>query len=214
MLSLQTQKGEYVSFKHVLQFVKLQSTKANNPNLSRDAIADGKDKKNAVRSFATRSGASDTVSKTCQYCSGSHELDDFTSFESLSLNNALEFIIQKRLCYSCLKPTSHSHYSNICQDAANCRTCNKNHPTALHEQHFSVNRVTARSGSIVGLCVVPVELFCDENPKRTLTVYALLDTGRQGNFISKEATSLVPGLKCEKTTLSVQKLTGTEMLQT
>ena len=210
-LSLQAQKGEYVCFKHVLEFIELQSKMANNPNFSRDAIADGKDRRNAVKSFVTSLGAVETP---CQYCSRNHALENCASFESLKLSEVLGFIVHKRLCYSCLKPTSNSHYSKICQDAATCRICNKHHPTALHEQHISVNRVVTRSGSVVGLCVVPVELFCEGNPTRSSIVYALLDTGSQGSFISKEVAKIVPGLSYQETTLSVHTLNGAEMLRT
>ena len=69
----------------------------------------------------------------CNLCGGPHSLNDCPGFLEKTLAERRDFIKAKALCYSCLIP---SHVSKFCKSRLICKSCNKRHPTSLHDYNW------------------------------------------------------------------------------
>ena len=54
-------------------------------------------------------------------------------FASLSIDERRGFCKAQRLCFACLR---HGHSSRDCQRRMQCATCNRMHPTILHDDNY------------------------------------------------------------------------------
>lgn len=56
---------------------------------------------------------------------------------SESIHERLNFVQDKKLCFGCLKS---GHHSKDCESRATCDTCDKKHPTCLHDNRTREER--------------------------------------------------------------------------
>ena len=68
----------------------------------------------------------------CSICKKTdHLLNAYVKFKAATRENKLNFVKENSLCFGCLRK---GHMSNHCKKRLTCSTCNKNHPTCLHEE--------------------------------------------------------------------------------
>ena len=214
--------------------MKVESELANNPVFSPDALKRerkghpdyntrdnrprGRNKESRVDSCAIGISQEEpssqlrpqrTVTK-CPFCEKNHALGSCQEFKKKKVEDRVEFIKIKGLCFGCLKP---GHLSISCQSRLTCEECGKLHPTLLHvskpaklpakrnqtgnkqpkepNTDESTNASTSVSNYVSNRCVeattcmvVPVILMHKENTSVKIITYALLDNGSDSTFIN------------------------------
>ncbi|XP_028406789.1 uncharacterized protein LOC114529231 [Dendronephthya gigantea] len=68
--------------------------------------------------------------KSCILCLKPHNLNECEEFRKKTLLERKGFIREKGLCFGCLKQ---GHISSKCNDKLTCKTCEKKHPSVLHD---------------------------------------------------------------------------------
>ena len=113
----------------------------------------------------------------------------------MPLEERKKMVTELRLCRGCLRQ---GHLWRNCQRKARCETCNKIHPTLLHDPEIAAQGLGGQSAtclqSISNSChclVMPVMLSNRERPERQVLVYALLDAQSDTCFVSKSACAAV-----------------------
>ncbi|CAB4017126.1 hypothetical protein AWC38_SpisGene15343 [Paramuricea clavata] len=166
-----------------------------------------------------------------------HDLNECEEIGKKTLPQRKDLIREKGLCFGCLKP---GHISSKCNDKLVCKTCEKKHPSALHdpfwkpksnklqttpkenveknEQEKINSGLTACSiiGAVdvpVNMGIVPVWLHYKSEPKKRIKVYALLDNGSGGTFIKTETMERL-GIDCEDTALVLTTMHRTQEIET
>lgn len=136
----------------------------------------------------------------CMYCSESHSIHKYQTFTNKTSEEKKRFILEKNLCFGCLKK---GHNSKDCRNKATCSICKKHHPTPLHEyrhidQGTAPRDVVQTEGTSSSLScsvdkgdggstsmIVPVWLSSVTAPETETLVYALLDTQSSTTFVDK-----------------------------
>lgn len=157
-------RHQTVKFQQLVEFVKRESKKANDPVYGKDVMRTTSNvkklqepKSQAVgsrRTLATavepkmKSSRNQSVGTTgkeykrgafstpCVYCENSnHSLDKCNKFSSVLLKDRYDFLKSKGFCFGCLR---YGHQKISCRQKSTCATCNKEHPSILHvEAHKS-----------------------------------------------------------------------------
>ncbi len=220
-----------VTFSEFVRYVKSESELANDPVFSPDALKrerrgrmdnttretrfKGRNREFKADSFAIGTSQEQysshlrsqrPVSK-CPLCEKNHALESCQELKGKKVEERVEFIKKKGLCFGCLKA---GHLSVSCQSRLSCEECGKLHPTLLHvtksvrpptkknqpskqesSKEESTNASTSISNYVSDRCVeattcmvVPVTLKHKENPSVKINTYALLDNGSDSTFIS------------------------------
>ncbi|XP_063592525.1 uncharacterized protein LOC134769716 [Penaeus indicus] len=215
--------AEFPSFTKFCIFVRKEASKACNPITSITAVQDKgvrgnitvnaqKQKSRLVKSFVTETNeVNDKISNnrfTCPFCSQLHNLNNCNKFSDLDLKNKRNFVNKNKLCRGCLK---RGHILRFCRQRSKCKTCNKLHPTSLHDEALvqkdrweSENKVQVKeqdkeanvSNTIkvnksiamdVNSMIVPVWLHHKSDEQKKVLVYALLDDQSDVCFIKNSA---------------------------
>ena len=159
------------------------------------------------RHFAMRGNIG---SNGCPVCSGEHELVGCDVYLRLPLPQRWRTVRRNGLCFICLGT---HHRSEVCTSEKTCgyKGCDKPHHRTLHcettPNHTDVqtNICGATNGPTGGcLGVIPVRI---QGPKRSLIVYALLDTGSDITLIEEDVTRQL-GLLGSTTQLSMPSVHG------
>ena len=186
-LSIKRKKDRLVSLKDIINFVETQTDLVSNPEFSRTAYSEGKEK--LVRTFATAVETPRRIDQKCAFCSEDHVINQCESFEPLSVKEKLEFLYNSRLCYGCFKPTNRNHYSSVCCNKPECTRCGGKHQTMLCESEISLFSVNAvKNCSLrpdISLSIIPVSLSHKKDPSQSVTVYAMLDPCSQETFMDE-----------------------------
>jgi len=138
--------AEFPSFTKFCTFVRKEASKACNPITSITAVQDKgvrgnvtvnvqKQKSRSVKSFVTETKEinnkmSDNSRFACPFCSQIHNLNNCNKFLNLDLKDKRNFVDKNKLCRGCLK---RGHISRYCHRRSKCKTCNRLHPTSLHD---------------------------------------------------------------------------------
>ncbi|KAJ8933297.1 hypothetical protein NQ314_014125 [Rhamnusium bicolor] len=85
-------------------------------------------------SFSSHSLVSSNTN-TCQFCQGSHIINNCDKFLQLSISNRIQEIKGKRLCLNCF---GDNHISINCK-APKCPKCKSPHNNLLHLQYAQKN---------------------------------------------------------------------------
>jgi len=140
----------------------------------------------------------------CPFCKKTdHQLNACVKFKAETCENKLKFVKQNSLCFGCLRK---GHMSSDCKKRLTCATCNKNHPTCLHEErytkkpekkkrseeqestngHKTTSCTSQGASSVTTPMIVPVWLSSLSKPDKEVLVYAILDMQSDAMFILKE----------------------------
>ena len=168
-------------------------------------------------------------------CEASHKIEHCPDFTSKSVRQRMIFARDKGLCLNCLR---RGLFAGECKSACRCKHCRQPHHTLLHktvEDHVdtgtgdggdqavkelaNVNAVATAAGdempshtysttskAKIALQVVPIEILSKEG--RSVSTYALLDTGSEETFLSKSISEKL-GIQIDNyDTLAVCTLSG------
>ncbi len=205
------EKQDFPPFRHFAHFIQEEAMVANEPTLieMKDHAAKPATKtKPSLRSasLATktkpslRSASLSTETKParpCPCCEKDHPLNACKDFvQNKTLQERKEFIKAKGLCFGCLKS---GHLSKACKHRAECESCSKRHPTALHGDvrdpkpvegsppaAAAVSHTSHVAGSKQCSMILPVYLSHVDSPDDERLVYALLDTQSDTSFVLEE----------------------------
>ena len=169
----------------------------------------------------------------CYSCEASHKIEHCPEFTSKSVRQRIVFARYKGLCLNCLRK---GHFAGQCKSAFRCKHCQQPHHTLLHrsvnvdtgmgdggdqavKEPANVNAVTTAahvempshtysttSRAKIAIQVVPNQILSKEG--RSVTTYALLDTGSEKTFLSKSVSEKL-GIQIDNCdTLTVCTLSG------
>ena len=151
------------------------------------------------RSFHNRGGAS-----KCSKCSGDHKVKNCTQFKELSVEDRLNLVKEKRLCFGCLEE---SHISRNCKSKKECGISGckaKHHPLLHSEQNVRTTTTKApHSGIAFGIVEVSVIGASGKEVKGNL----LFDDGSDTTLVSESFIKKL-GLRGKKTTLQISGVGG------
>ena len=78
----------------------------------------------------------------CTFCRKTdHQLDACPKFKTETLDERLRFVKENKLCFGCL---SKGHMSSDCRKKLTCSSCNKKHPTCLHQERRETRKTEER----------------------------------------------------------------------
>ncbi|XP_070206095.1 uncharacterized protein [Littorina saxatilis] len=221
-------KGRYPTFPEFSSFVKDEADIANDPALLSgpqilQSVTNRQDKGESVnkRVFFTNGD----LSQDCKFCKRkNHNLADCRSFARKNMEERREFVMKERLCFGCLIP---GHMSKQCRNRSECSTCNKRHPTSLHNDTRQTepkppreegNRGSLRvlsgqkHGSLTSM-IIPVFLSSKSNPQKEQLVYALVDTMSDSTFVTENVVNDLQA-PCKPAKLRLTTLTNNSALIT
>ena len=131
------------SFQNFVEFVEEESLILNDPVYSRNV-------KKTEEKLKTCSTNITTKKDVCPLCKAEHNLDDCVSFKEKGARGKKDFLFKSKLCFACYRT---GHGVKDCKNKRTCKTCNKDHPTSLHEVSFKVSAVHENNG-VGGMCIV------------------------------------------------------------
>ena len=217
--------GEFPSFEEFVDFIAQEDKIAHDP-LSRSWEKMEKAKaKRKTTSFLAESNVHKPFPGTgvgrsfgiCAFCKGKHSLHGCEAFKDMPYEARERFVINNRLCFSCLNG---GHISRNCRNKRTCEVCRGGHPTNMHrppvqpdEEVLTVpSTVCASSSRSVNTArkssmVLPVRVSHCNNPERGVTLYVMIDSQSDSSFITDEAAEAL-GLRGVETHLSLSTMTA------
>lgn len=135
----------FPNFSQFVEFLSREAKIACNPITSLHALKPSenertrpsKNRSHGARVLATNSDAKPATT-SCVYCEkAGHSLQKCRKFISEPIAERLKFVQEKRLCFGCLKS---GHRSKDCERREKCDTCEKRHPTCLHDNRTKEER--------------------------------------------------------------------------
>nr|XP_046214589.1 uncharacterized protein LOC124041258 isoform X1 [Oncorhynchus gorbuscha] len=205
----------FPSFSQFVKFLTREAKIACNPVTSLHALKPSEDGKlktpriqnPGARVLATNSDEKDTVT-SCVFCEKSgHSLHKCWKFMDKPAAERQKFVQENKLCFGCLRP---GHRSKDCDNRNTCDTCQRRHPSCLHEDRSkerlrdrktepprdkgtrasseAISNRVVRDINTHTSTIIPVWVSTTSEPDREVLVYALLDTQSDTTFILEETT--------------------------
>ena len=158
----------------------------------------------------------------CAFCKKTnHQLDACLRFKTETRENRMKFVKENMLCFGCLRK---GHMSSDCRKRLNCSTCNKGHPTCLHEERRESKKKEDRieevrktsctsqgASSVSTSMIVPVWLSSSLKQEKEVLVYAILDTQSDATFVLEEICDELDA-ETQPTKLRLSTITSQESL--
>ncbi len=156
----------------------------------------------------------------CIVCQQRHQLTDYQQFQGKTLEELIEFVKRKGLCFGCLR---RGHLSRTCKTRKTCDECGKRHPTVMHGalevakvssdckdsgNKMSLVHLSASSTGDKSSMIVPVWISHRDQPRSERLIYALLDTQSDTSFIL-DSTADALGQKGTQVSLLLSTLGAT-----
>ena len=117
----------------------------------------------------------------CDQCGSNHPLFSCEDFLSLSLEDKLKFIEEKKLCRNCLRT---GHALNECWYGP-CRHCNKKHNTLIHKD--AVVDTPSTSSAVAQITQIEPQSECDTS---TTHIYTPLTTSHKSHTLYKDDNNI------------------------
>ena len=208
---LQHEEFRLPSLADVVYFVEIAAGEANHPiyghlgssskqldhTIGSKSSHLSSNKQRGGSSFAT--SAASSHERTCKICGQRHSLFDCTQMKDMSVDQRIECIKRKRLCFNCLKG---NHSATNCKSTFSCKRCHKRHHTLLHRERWNANEsaqpqpqqdsaasTTKATSSFIShasrtaLPILAVKVKAPGSHK-SLSTYALLDSGSTASVVS------------------------------
>ena len=132
-------------------FSALQTSGSDSNSRSRGHVASGSNRRSnfsqdsrSNRKFSHAAHVEGQSQNSCFYCNEAHFMTNCSGFLSLSPSARRDFCKSENLCFGCLR---HGHSSKYCRRRLRCATCNRNHPTVLHDDSWQTRNFSQDSGS-------------------------------------------------------------------
>ena len=166
--------------------------------------------------------------RPCFNCkSYDHYLNDCPNYLEKTLEDRKKYAESNQLCFACL---NQRHIAKNCKHRKRCKTCNKLHPTALHDpswkresekEHVSLISSNSERGKRCTM-IVPVFISHKDRTGEEVLIYALLDTQSDATFVTANVcrqlgeegvpTHLrLSTLSAKRKALSCNKVTGLQV---
>lgn len=155
----------------------------------------------------------------CNFCKADHDSQNCPMFNEKSLDGRWKLVQENKLCFNCLKPSNHKHFSRICRHPkCSVANCGHRHHWLLHGQQSVVTPRHLSNTSLSGLASTKPALPMRETLLQTalarlivkgqeMTVRVLLDSGSQRSYIRKNIAEALD-LQGPSELLSVTTLGG------
>ncbi|KAJ8416044.1 hypothetical protein AAFF_G00380660 [Aldrovandia affinis] len=161
---------------------------------------------NSTSEMTSKETSNSKPKPPCPTCKDeTHGVAKCPTFAAKSMEDKKAFIHENHLCFGCLRK---GHSSKDCKRRHTCGTCNRRHPTCLHEerdkrpveapekhstptddsasQEIKVTSHTVMQRASATSSIVPVLMSSAEEPQREVLTYALLDTQSDSTFILED----------------------------
>ena len=157
---IRSTKERMANFSDFCQFVSEQADLATDPIYSEEVVSKSKESDEKFRkpgdrrfkrgkgsSFGTiiskpDGGTRNPRSRSCTLCFKAHDLDECAEFLKKPLTERRNFVKEKGLCFGCY---SSEHIAKLCKSRKSCQTCNKKHPTSLHDPDWKQEAATVEA---------------------------------------------------------------------
>ena len=126
-------------FSDIVSFIEHETTAANDPIFSEDALYNLQQTLHKTHQRCTNSqwnNSENDKQLVCSVCDENHDMDICPRFVEMTMEEKKSFIMNKHLCFGCYGP---GHVSKDCMKKRRCDKCKKRHPTALHIESFNRN---------------------------------------------------------------------------
>ncbi|XP_064631008.1 uncharacterized protein LOC135489540 [Lineus longissimus] len=146
--------------------------------------------------------------RKCAVCSNPHGVATCPTFAAMSLTERKTTLKDKALCYGCLR---FGHRRATCKTKLTCEVCSKLHPTVLHDYNAvampqtgvapdNANTNCVKQGHRCShSLILPVTMYHEKDPRRTVDVYALLDPQSDTCFVSENTARTLDVKGCDVT---------------
>ena len=135
----------------------------------------------------------------CNFCKAGHESPNCPVFNEKSLDDRWKLVQESKLCFNCLKPSNHKHFSKICRHPkCSVANCGRRHHKLLHGQQSVATLQHPTNTSLSGLAPTTPALHVPMKETllqtalarltvkgQEMTVRVLLDSGSQRSYIRK-----------------------------
>ena len=215
------------TFKDLEEFVNRLSREQNNPQTCKLGYTSKESHTTQLNMHYTKSQEGTVLQEgftfseqLCPCCSSNgHGLQKCQKLIAMSQEERFHFIKKLSVCFGCLKP---GHMSKQCRFRLKCKICNKNHPTILHREPED-KEVSAMPTTLNGLhigaepnnplmAIVPVKVRI-EGSNQVKKIYAFLDNGSNGVFITDQLKNLLQA-RSKEATIELKTIQGTKMTTT
>ena len=217
-----------VEFENLSKFVQNAASVASDPAFGHQALKSKRDKPTnssfAIQSEEKELTTTGTYKIKCRMCMDAHDIEDCPQFTALSLKEKKKFMMEKGLCFGCF---GYKHLVKGCNNRRWCKTCNKRHPTSLHDDDFVPKSRSTESHDEVSsnACnskepleppktilqsIIPVKVR--QRNGLIASTYAFYDSGSTGCFITEELMDKLQ-LQSEPTTLKLRTINGAEYVE-
>ncbi|XP_045065112.1 uncharacterized protein LOC123482227 [Coregonus clupeaformis] len=151
VIEVEEESHTFPSFQQFVKFLTREAKIANNPITSLHALkpAEGEQikvlKNRALGAKVLATNSDEKASSTsCVFCEkSSHSLHKCWKFMNKTISERVKFVQGMKLCFGCLKP---GHRSKECENRRICDTCEKGHPTCLHDNRSKERGMSTRTG--------------------------------------------------------------------
>ena len=223
--------GKEADFNELIEFVDFHSSRAADPAYSRGAMNNEKEK-NPVKGFVgkVQTPTLNTKASKCFLCQKEHNLEKCKDYLDKDIEGRRQAVMDLKLCFKCLQPTSGKHYSRICPDRMECDVCGKFHPTTFHDFNKDVKDSSSEgkstpkiascsvqqrdTNSTISLCILPVLVSHKDNPDNEVLVYAMLDNDCTGCFCTTDLMELIAPSLHREALVTVETINGVSEKET
>lgn len=213
-----------VRMKDLVNFIEKQATIVSDPVFGDIQDSSTKMKTKAPVKYPAKGNFSTNVNvtstavpsaTTCLFCTGQHNLETCTQFDTQPHRDKITFLKQSGICFGCL--TKAGHIGKDCAQRLTCSICSKRHPSALHitakastSQQTVASTIQASCGDggehagagsahktpSCAMSIVPVQVKCNKD-SRVINTYAFLDPGSSATFCTEKLMRKmnIPGKK-------------------
>ncbi|KAG1935726.1 hypothetical protein F2P79_019030 [Pimephales promelas] len=151
VIEVEEESHAFPNFQQFVEFLTREAKIANNPITSFHALKPAEDKQikvlknRAVGAKVLATNSDERASSTsCFFCEKSgHSLHKCWKFMDKTISERIKFVQGMKLCFGCLKP---GHRSKECESRKICDTCEKGHPTCLHDNRSKERGMSTRTG--------------------------------------------------------------------
>lgn len=144
VVTIQDETNAFPDFKVFVSFLRREARIACHPVTSWQAMNPKEEKTKSseqdnykghrkrnigAKTFTT--SASERTDSKCPFCKkANHTLHKCRRFIEKPIEERIKFVQQEKLCFGCLEV---GHHSKACKSRSTCDTCEKHHPTSLHQ---------------------------------------------------------------------------------
>jgi hypothetical protein len=166
-----------------------------NPEKNRDVQSKSNPQQKSKAPFTRSSSNLATQQPSCKLCNQNHFMYQCKQFLNLSVSARIAEVKRLKLCFNCLRSTSHS--ASQCKSGV-CKICNKMHNSLLHltEPAAPVTTNAAEDTPIVAnhhchsyesqVLLSTAVILVRDNTGQYQSCRALIDVGSQSNFVTVE----------------------------